>query len=148
MNYPHVDKGLDLLISINVITNWSYQKSTDSYTIHGNLKSAGMNHKIYSAKALSILEPYKLYAEMIFDFQTEENVGTGLFYRTKDKLKKLNKVICTYWWPPIRYAYPRDNNNNEDVSYAYQLLEKLITEGKINSNDMRQANKLWKKYSI
>jgi|TARA_Y100000294_G_C8501655_1_gene315061 hypothetical protein len=150
--YLHIDKGLDLLIEINAIDRWSYQIPTNTYTVDGELRNVdGINHKIYDADKLSNLEGGGLYAQIIADFNVmrmEEDVDEvkGYFYKVKNKLKKLNNSIIDYeTWHG--FDNPEDEVKRKKEQYeAYQLLEKLMDEGKISKQDMIRCNELWKKY--
>lgn len=149
MSVKHIDKGLDLLVWLNVIDNWKYQPLEDSiYMIYGNLRNiSGINHKIYLEKELINLDASDLYAKIIADFHTmKENNGTGFFYKVKNKLKKLSNTIIDYetWYG---FDNPEDEVEHKHEQYeAYQLLEKLMDEGKITREDMLRANELWRKY--
>ena len=148
-NYKHVDKGLDLLIEINAIDRWSYQIPTNTYTVYGNLRSPGMKHKIYDADKLFKLGGTGLYAHIIADFEVMKEDGKGFFYKVKNKLKKLNNAIIEYnvnedGWQDLG---PVESVEHKEEQYeVYQLLEKLINDGKISRPDMRRCNELWKKY--
>ena len=141
--YPHIDKGLDLLVEISAIDKWSYQIPTNTYTVYGELRNVdGINHKIYDANELSKLDTSDLYARIIIDFNVmKEDNGTGFFYKVKNKLKKLSNIVIERG-----DKIPRPDEWEVDSLEAYNMLEKLMDKGKISREDMLRANELWQKY--
>ncbi|MBC8422061.1 MAG: hypothetical protein H8E03_01420 [Pelagibacteraceae bacterium] len=147
--YSHVDKGLDVLKEIAAIRKWSYQAPTNTYTVHGNLRSPGMNHKIYNADKLAMLEAPGIYARIIADFEVMQESGKGFFYRVKQKLKDLNDRIMEYkinedGWQEL--TQEKRIKHKEEHYEVCQLLEKLMEDGKISRIEMLRCNELWKKY--
>lgn len=147
--YTHIDSGLDLLKEIYAIRDWSYQHPTNTYTVYGDLRSPGMNHKIYRADELAKMSATELYAQMIADFNVMEEDGKGFFYKVKQKLKDLSNRIIEYGvdednWKglqPLAFA-----EYEEEQLETYQLLQKLMEDGKISKSEMIRCNELWQKY--
>ena len=147
--YSHVDRGLDVLKEIGAIRKWSYQAPTNTYTVHGNLRSPGMNHKIYAADELSKLGASELYARIIADFVVTQESGKGFFYRVKQKLRDLNDRIMEYKinedsWQEL--TQEKRIKHKEEHYEVCQLLEKLMEDGKISRGEMLRCNDLWKRY--
>lgn len=65
-----------------------------------------------------------------------EEKQQGLYYRVKDKLNKLIKVM----------EYP-DITNLPDNGILERMLIKFERDNKISGEDMKIANELWKKYN-
>jgi len=135
---PHVDKALDLFKTLGVITDWGYDKATDTYTVRGNLGTPGIEHKVYSAKGLSNLSVAEIDARIILDFTAEGKgeQGKGLFYRIKHKLK----TLC------IAIYRQKDKQAEADSYEVSDIMQKLIKDGTISRDDMLRCNDFWKKY--
>jgi len=147
--YQHVNKGLDLLKEIHAIKNWSREKVTGTYTVYGELRSPGMNHKIYYADELAKLGASELYGKIIGDFEVMEEDGKGFFYRVKQKLKDLSNRITEYkvnedGWQEL--TQEEQIKHKEEQYEVYQLLENLMEDGKISRSEMLRCNDLWIKY--
>jgi len=143
-----VEKGLSLMKEIGVISKYEYHVTHQTYSIFGNHPpGSGLNHKIYLTKELTEMSASELHAQMILDFGMEE--GKGFFYRVKRKLQDLSNRIIEYdadedgWQdlgPVVNEDYKREQYE------VYQLLQKLMEDGKISRKEMRRCNELWKKY--
>lgn len=134
--YSHIDKGLDLLVEINAIDKWSYQKPTNTYTVYGNLRSPGMNHKIYDADKLAKMSVAELNAEIITDFNV---MGDGNKTKRMETIeKKLNKLIDLIESKPVFKSM--------DAVNIQRMLIKLYKDKTLPKEDLEFANELWRTY--
>ena len=145
--YTHVDKGLDVLKEIGVVSKWNYEPTKNVYVVHdGNTN--GIPAKLYDADKLALENPSGIYSTIISDFNINEE-GKGFFYTVKRKLKELYNVIMTHnvseeGWQDL--VPVKSVEVDTDQQESHQLLQKLMDDGKISKQDMLRCNELWKKY--
>lgn len=135
--YSHIDAGLDLLKEIDAIDKWSYQRPTNTYTVYGNLRSPGINHKIYDADKLGKMSVAELNAQVISDFNVMSDGNETKGMKTIEK--KLNKLIDSIESNPVFKSM--------DAVNIQSMLIKLWKNKKLPREDLEFANELWRKYN-